>query len=93
MSSLLGVVPKSEPGKFRVIHDLSFPKHDSVNLLITEENFKVKYDSIDVVADLLRQFGQGALMAKTYKMHSALFQYILMIIIFWVSLGTTNFIV
>lgn len=60
MSSPLGVVPKSEPGKFRVIHDLSFPKHDSVNLLIPEENSKVKYDSIDVVTDLLRQFGQGA---------------------------------
>lgn len=65
VSSPLGVVPKSEPGKFRVIHDLSFPKHDSVNLLIPEENSKVKYDSIDVVTDLLRQFGQGALMAKT----------------------------
>lgn len=65
MSSQLGVVPKSEPGKFRVIHDLSFPEHDSVNLLIPEKNSKVKYDSIDVVTDLLRQFGQGAFMAKT----------------------------
>lgn len=76
MSLPFGVVPvaKSEPGKFCVIHDLSFLKHDSVNLLISEENFKVKYDSIGIVTYLLRQFSQGALMAKQiYKMHSALF--------------------
>lgn len=65
VSSPLGVVPKSESGKFRVIHDLSFPKHNSVNLFIPEENSKVKYDSLDVVTDLLRKFGSGALMAKT----------------------------
>ncbi|XP_062593507.1 uncharacterized protein LOC134254984 isoform X1 [Saccostrea cucullata] len=65
VSSPLGVVPKSEPGKFRVIHDLSFPKHNSVNFMIPEENSKVKYDSLDVVTDLLREFGHGALMAKT----------------------------
>lgn len=65
VSSPLGVVPKSEPGKFRAIHDLSFPKPDSVNLFIPEENSKVKYGSINVVTYLLRQFGQGALVAKT----------------------------
>ena len=65
MSSPLGVVPKSEPGKFRVIHDLSFQKHNSVNLYIPEENSKVKYESLDVVTELLRKFGSGALMAKT----------------------------
>lgn len=27
----LGVVPKKEPGKFRLIHHLSYPKGDSVN--------------------------------------------------------------
>ena len=31
ITSPLGVVPKSEEGKFRVIHDLSFPKNNSVN--------------------------------------------------------------
>jgi hypothetical protein len=65
VSSPLGVVPKSEPGKFRVIHDLSFPKQDSVNLTIPEENSRVQYDSIDVITELLRKFGPGALMAKT----------------------------
>lgn len=65
VSSPLGVVPKSEQGKFRVIHDLSFPKSNSVNSMIPEENSKVTYDSIDDITALLRKFGQGALMAKT----------------------------
>lgn len=65
VSSPLGVVPKSEPGKFRVIHDLSFPKSNSVNSMIPDENSTVQYDSIDNVTVLLRKFGQGALMAKT----------------------------
>lgn len=65
VSSPLGVVPKSEPGKFRVIHDLSFPKSNSVNSMIPDENSTVQYDSIDNVTVLLRKFGHGALMAKT----------------------------
>lgn len=60
VSSPLGVVPESEPGKFRVIHDLSFPKSNSVNSMIPEENSKVTYDSIDDITALLRKFGQGA---------------------------------
>lgn len=65
VSSPLGVVPKSEPGKLCVIHDLSFPKSNSVNSMIPDENSTVQYDSIDNVTVLLRKFGQGALMAKT----------------------------
>lgn len=33
ISSPLGIVPKSVPGKFRIIHDLSFPDGNSVNSL------------------------------------------------------------
>lgn len=33
--------------------------------MIPDENYKVRYDSIDDVTALLRKFGQGALMAKT----------------------------
>jgi hypothetical protein len=47
ISSPLGVVPKSDPGKFRVIHDLSFPRDNCVNLNIPADNSKVQYDSID----------------------------------------------
>jgi hypothetical protein len=34
----LGLVPKSEHGKFRLIHDLSFPKGNSVNSNILPSN-------------------------------------------------------
>ncbi|MCG8048417.1 MAG: hypothetical protein N0E48_22830 [Candidatus Thiodiazotropha endolucinida] len=63
--SPLAVIPKSVPGKFRLIHDLSFPSHNSVNLGIPSEMSRVQYDNIDVVIDLVRTFGPGALMAKT----------------------------
>lgn len=65
VSSPLGDVPKSEPEKFRVIHDLSFQKSNSVHSMIPDENTKVRYDSINDVTALLRKFGQGALITKT----------------------------
>ena len=65
ITSRLGVVPKSEEGKFRVIHDLSFPKNNSVNSRIPPENSQVTYDSIDTITMLVQQFGEGALMSKT----------------------------
>ena len=33
----LGIVPKSEPGKYRIIHDLSYPKNASVNTGVPRE--------------------------------------------------------
>ena len=62
--SPLGLVPKSLPGKFRLIHDLSYPKGNSVNLLIPPENSQVKYDDIDVVVKLVKYFGRNAKMSK-----------------------------
>lgn len=64
-TSPLGVVPKSEPNKFRIIHDLFFPAQDSVNSNIPREYSQVHYDSIDTVLSLVRQYGIGSLMAKT----------------------------
>lgn len=63
--SPLGVVPKSSPGKFRLIHDLSFPFQDSVNSHIPDESAKVQYDTIQSVLELVKRFGKGCLMAKT----------------------------
>ncbi len=40
--SPLGLVPKKELGEFRVIHDLSFPKGDSINSGIPDELCMVK---------------------------------------------------
>lgn len=36
--SPLGVVPKSEPGKFRIINDLSYPKDNSVKFNTPKDN-------------------------------------------------------
>lgn len=62
--SPLGLVPKNVAGKFRLIHDLSFPKGQSVNSLIPPENSAVKYDNIDSVIQLIRHFGRGCLLSK-----------------------------
>lgn len=64
-TSPLGVVPKSEPNKYRIIHDLSFPAQDSVNSNIPKEYSEVHYDSVDTVVSLVQQFGEGCLMAKS----------------------------
>ena len=62
--SPLGLVPKNVPGKFRLIHDLSFPKGNSVNSLIPQENSTVKYDGIDTVIQLVKQFGCHCKLSK-----------------------------
>ncbi|OCT57189.1 hypothetical protein XELAEV_18003887mg [Xenopus laevis] len=45
--SPLGVVPKKDPGSFRLIHHLSFPSGDSVNDGIGRELSSVSYASFD----------------------------------------------
>ena len=50
---------------FRIIHDLSFPAQDLVNLNILIESSEVQYDSVDTVVSLVRLFGEGCLMAKS----------------------------
>jgi hypothetical protein len=43
---------------FRLIHDLSFPKGNSINSHIPSENSAVQYDSIDPVIKLIKHFGR-----------------------------------
>jgi hypothetical protein len=62
--SSLGLVPTSEYGKFRLIHDLSFPKSNSVNSNIPPENSVVQYDGIDTVIKLVKKFGRNCKLAK-----------------------------
>ena len=62
--SPLGLIPKKEPGSFRLIHDLSQPQLESVNSYIEDANATVKYETLDCIVDLLCKFGTGALMAK-----------------------------
>lgn len=61
----LGVVPKKDQGKFRLIHHLSYPKGPSVNDGISKDSASVSYVSLDRAVDLLRWAGKGALLVKS----------------------------
>ena len=62
----IGIVPKPhQPGKFRLIVDLSAPRGESVNDGIAPELCSLQYASVDQAARLVAACGKGALMAKT----------------------------
>lgn len=61
----MGVVPKKTPGKFRIIHDLSSPRGESINDGIPTESSYVTYASIDDAVRLVKECGIGSFMAKT----------------------------
>ena len=63
--SPIGIVPKKEPGSFRLIHHLSFPHGGAINDFIDKEQCKVKYASFDVAVQLVVQSGKGAWRAKS----------------------------
>ena len=62
--SPFGVIPKSQPGKWRLIVDLSSPQGKSVNDGIRKEWCSLVYTSVDDVVKIIRGLGCGALMAK-----------------------------
>ena len=62
--SPFGVIPKSEPGKWRLIVDLSSPCGGSVNDGISKEWCSLSYLFVDEVAAQVRRYGRGAMMAK-----------------------------
>ena len=62
--SPLGLVPKAQAGKFRMIHHLSYPEGDSINDGINRDHCVVEYASFDHAVDLVVRAGRGALMAK-----------------------------
>ena len=51
--SPLGLIPKSAPGAYRVIHHLSFPWGASVNDHISREHTAVQYGSLDDAIEIL----------------------------------------
>ena len=63
--SPIGIVPKKEPGKYRLIHHLSFPYGDSVNDGIPREYTSVLYASIQDAIKLIQLHGPGCFLAKT----------------------------
>lgn len=62
--SPFGVIPKSEPGKWRLILDLSSPKGNSVNDGVDRQLSSLSYVSVDDIAERVMLKGRGALMAK-----------------------------
>ena len=59
-----GVIPKSTPGKWRLITNLSAPLHGSINDGISKELSSLSYISVDMVAEQVVWLGRGALLAK-----------------------------
>ena len=62
--SPIGLVPKSVPGEFRLIFDLSFPEGNSVNSGIHPDDATVSYTRFDEITRLVRQEGPGSFLIK-----------------------------
>ena len=62
--SPIGVIPKSQPGKWRLITDLSSPRAGSINDGIPSEAASLHYDGIDDAVQIMLSLGQGAFMSK-----------------------------
>ena len=61
----IGLIPKShQPGKWRLIVDLSSPRGFSVNDAISVEYCHMQYTSVLEASALIRQLGRGAKLAK-----------------------------
>jgi hypothetical protein len=58
------MIPKGQPGKWRLILDLSSPHGRSVNDGIDPEQFSLHYIKFDEVVAMVTKLGQGALIAK-----------------------------
>ena len=63
--SPMGLVPKKgNPGKYRLIMDLSHPEGDSINTYIPKDGSLVSYKPFDLALWLIRKQGRGCYMAK-----------------------------
>ena len=63
--SPLVVIPKKQPGEYRMIHHLSFPNGGSVNDFIPSEFCSVHYASVDDAVRIIKKLGIGCALAKT----------------------------
>jgi hypothetical protein len=63
-TSPIGLVPKKEPGSFRLIHDLSFPHQDSINSEIPSQYSSVQYESLDHAIQCILSQGNNCLISK-----------------------------
>jgi hypothetical protein len=62
--SPIGLIPKSQPGEWRLITHLSFPPGNSINDGIPDELISVKYASFDQAVGLVQEVGHMAYLAK-----------------------------
>ena len=62
--SRFGVIPKSTPGKLRLLTDLSYRQGSSINNRIPMELCCITCKGIQEAIDKIMRFGRGALMAK-----------------------------
>lgn len=62
--SPIGIVPKTQPGKWRLIVDLSYPQGGSVNDGIDPSVCSLKYASVDEAGEVIRRWVPGTHLAK-----------------------------
>ena len=63
--SSFGVIPKKDqPGKWRLIVDLSSPNGSSVNDGLTAEDFSLQYITVAQIIRMVSKYGPRTLMAK-----------------------------
>ncbi len=64
--SPLAIREKSEKGKYRLLHNLSYPyDENSLNYNIPKSESTVKYQSIDDALCIMRKLGKGCYLAKS----------------------------
>ena len=62
--SPMGLVPKSTPGDYRLIFDLSFPHGSSINDGIPDGQSSVTYTHFDEVTRMVRELGKDCFLVK-----------------------------
>ena len=63
-TSPIGIVPKKDSQKVRMITDLSSPKGFSINDYISDNEATVQFNNFDCAVNLVGRLGQGALLSK-----------------------------
>lgn len=71
MTSPIGLIPKPhQPGKWRLIVDLSSPNRASVNDAIDPKLCHMRYTSVLEAASIVQHLGKGTLLAKLDLLHA-----------------------
>ena len=64
VTSPLSLLPKKEAGEFWLIHDLSYPRQQSVNSHIPVELRHIHNETLDDLVEIVKINGRGSLIAK-----------------------------